>query len=69
MQCNVGKTDRIVRAVVGVTALLLGLYFQSAWGLIGLLPLYTISIAWCPRFLFCAIPSQKWWQQCCHRCC
>jgi len=48
MKCNVSKTDRNVRVLIGVTFLSLGLFFQSWWGLIGLLPLYTITIAWCP---------------------
>jgi cellulose synthase/poly-beta-1,6-N-acetylglucosamine synthase-like glycosyltransferase len=69
MKCNVGKTDFIVRAALGTLALLAGLYFQSWWGLIGLAPIYTISIAWCPKFLFCAMHSQKWWHQCCRGCC
>ena len=64
MQCNVGKTDRIVRVVLGTVVVLLGFYFQRWWGLLGLLPLYTISIAWCPKVLFCAVPSRKWWHQC-----
>lgn len=66
MQCKVGKIDRVV---IGAAILVLGLIFESWWGLLGILPLYTVTIAWCPKFLFCAMPSQKWWHQCCRGCC
>jgi len=69
MKCNVTKKDTIIRILLGLFIMALGLYFQSWWGAIALLPLYTISIAWCPKFLFCAAPSKQWWHQCCRGCC
>ncbi len=69
MKCNINKTDRAIRIALGVALLSLGLYFKSWWGLIGFLPLYTISIAWCPKQLFCSTPSEKWWHKCCQGCC
>lgn len=69
MKCNVNRTNRIIRFLIGIASLLLGLYFQSWWGLVGLLALYTISIAWCPKSLLCATLSEKWWHQCCQKCC
>ena len=38
MICNVGKTDRIVRIILGIAIILLGIYFQSWWGAVGIVP-------------------------------
>jgi len=48
MKCNVGKTEQIVRIVIGVGIVILGVYFRSWWGLIGLVPIITGSIHYCP---------------------
>lgn len=50
MQCNVGKTDRIIRAVVGLVLIILGVIFNSWWGAIGLIPLATAAVGWCPAY-------------------
>jgi len=51
MQPNVGRTDRIVRIVVGIVIILLGLVYQSWWGVIGLIPVATGLLRWCPAYL------------------
>lgn len=51
MTCNMGSTDRIVRGVLGIAILGAGYYFQSLWGLIGLIPLVTALIGLCPAYL------------------
>ena len=51
MEANVGKTDRMIRIVAGL--LLLSLVFvgpQSWFGLIGLVPLATAFINFCPAY-------------------
>jgi len=48
MKCNVGKTEQIVRIVVGILIVLLGVYFRSWWGLIGIVLIITGSIRYCP---------------------
>ncbi|MDS4021668.1 MAG: DUF2892 domain-containing protein [Candidatus Competibacter sp.] len=48
---NVGGIDRIARIVVG--SILLALVFvgpQTPWGWIGLVPLLTGLIGWCPLY-------------------
>lgn len=50
MKCNVGKIDRVIRVVIGLALLLGGLYFGSWWGAIGLAPLLTAAIGWCPLY-------------------
>ncbi|MCP4726988.1 MAG: DUF2892 domain-containing protein [bacterium] len=51
MTCNVGKTDRIFRIVLGITIISAGIYFRSFWGAIGLIPLTTAALRWCPLYL------------------
>ncbi|MEH6652020.1 MAG: DUF2892 domain-containing protein [Motiliproteus sp.] len=51
MQKNVGTIDRTVRIIAGLV--LLALVFvgpQTPWGWIGLVPLLTASIGWCPAY-------------------
>ena len=51
MEANIGKTDRIIRIVAGL--LLLSLVFigpQTLWGLVGLIPLATAFINFCPAY-------------------
>jgi len=48
---NVGGIDRILRIVIGVTVIAWGVYAQSWLGAIGLVPLLTGTIRWCPAYL------------------
>ena len=59
MKCNVGKTDRAARIVAGLVFLGLGYYYQSWWGLVGLVPLTTGALAWCPVYIPFGIATNK----------
>lgn len=51
MQSNVGTLDRILRFVVG--AVLIALVFvgpKTAWGWIGVIPLVTAFVGYCPAY-------------------
>ncbi len=48
---NVGGFDRTIRFVLAVVIFALGVYYQSWWGLIGLIPLLTAITQRCPAFL------------------
>lgn len=48
---NVGGADRVVRIVVGLGIIAAGVYFKSWWGAIGVVPLFTAMIGWCPAYL------------------
>lgn len=51
MLANVGKSDRMIRIALGLV--LLSLVFvgpQSLWGLIGIVPLATAFINFCPVY-------------------
>ena len=51
MKCNVGKTDRIIRVIVGACIIVTGIYLKSWWGAIGVIPIFTAAIGWCPAYL------------------
>lgn len=51
MKCNEGSIDRIIRVIVGLV--LIALVFvgpQTPWGWIGVVPLLTGLIGWCPAY-------------------
>ena len=51
MKANIGSIDRTFRVIVGLGILGAGYYFKSAWGLIGLVPLATAIVRFCPAYL------------------
>lgn len=51
MKPNIGFTDRIIRVVLGVALLGAGYYFKSAWGFLGLVPILTAVVRFCPAYL------------------
>lgn len=58
MTANVGGIDRLVRAIVGLG--LISLVFvgpQTPWGWIGLIPLATAIIGWCPPYALFGIST------------
>ena len=51
MTTNIGTIDRVVRVIVGL--ILISLVFvgpQTPWGWIGIVPLATALIGWCPAY-------------------
>lgn len=59
MKCNVGKTDRYLRIVVGIAIVAVGFYMQSWWCAIGIAPLLTGIIRWCPAYVPLGISTDK----------
>lgn len=53
MNKNLGKIDRTLRIVVGIAIMGYGVLDSSLLGLIGLIPLGTAIIGWCP--LYCPL--------------
>ncbi len=59
---NIGSIDRVARIVVGVV--LIALVFvgpKTPWGWIGVVPLATALVGWCPLYTLlgvrtCAVP-------------
>lgn len=59
MKKNVGSADKIVRLVIGIAIIAWGIFAQSWWGLVGIIPLFTATINWCPLYLPFGISSCK----------
>lgn len=60
MTKNVGSIDRVLRLISGLV--LLGLYFfgpQTTWGLLGVVPIFTALISWCPVYVPFKISTLK----------
>ena len=59
MKKNVGSADKMIRIVLGVVIVALGIYFKSWWGLVGIVPLATAFMNWCPAFSLLGVSSDK----------
>mgnify|MGYP001817764824 CR=1 FL=1 len=58
MKRNVGSIDRTLRVIIGLS--LISLVFigpQTIWGWIGIVPLATGLIGWCPPYALLGINS------------
>ncbi|MEQ1800922.1 MAG: DUF2892 domain-containing protein [Gammaproteobacteria bacterium] len=60
MNKNVGSLDRGLRIVAGLVLLSLTVIGpKSLWGLIGIVPLFTALIGWCPAYTLFGIRTCK----------
>lgn len=59
MKCNVGKTDKIIRFVAGLAVILAGVAYQSWFGAIGAVLVFTAAIGWCPAYIPFKIDTTK----------
>ena len=64
MQQNVGTADRIIRVILGLAIIAWGVVTQNWWGVVGVVPLATAAIGWCPAYLpfgirTCAVKSSS----------
>lgn len=60
MQPNIGSLDKTVRIVAGLV--LISLVFvgpQTPWGWIGVIPLATALIGWCPLYRLLGTSTRK----------
>ena|GEM_PF-602697 len=57
MKFNVGTLDRAIRFVLGAVIIGAGYYYQSWWGAIGLIPILTGFVGWCPAYAVFNIES------------
>ena len=50
---NIGSIDRILRILVGVVAVtfaMLSSHPLAIWGALGIIPLFTAVVGWCPLY-------------------
>ena len=57
MKTNVGSIDRIIRVVLGLAIIGAGIATGSWWGLLGVVPLATAAVRWCPAYVPFGISS------------
>ncbi|MDD5258382.1 MAG: DUF2892 domain-containing protein [bacterium] len=56
---NIGCADKVVRWVIGVAIIFAGLFYDSWWGALGLIPIITALISWCPLYVPIKISTIK----------
>jgi len=59
MLCNIGKPERVIRVIAGLAIIAAGVYYQSWWGAIGLVPLLTGATGYCPPYQMLGISTNK----------
>lgn len=62
MNKNVGTTDKIIRIVIGLGIAAAGVYYQSWWGLLAIIPLGTAFLNFCGLYSIFGIstcPAKK----------
>ncbi len=64
MKKNVGTIDRVIRAVVGLVIFAIGIYFKSWWAVVGIIPIATAVVGWCPPYALlgvntCSVEPEK----------
>jgi hypothetical protein len=60
MKTNIGKVERIIRVVVGLALASLAFWGpKNYWFLIGLVPVITGFIGWCPPYQILGISTCK----------
>lgn len=56
---NVGPVDKMVRWIIGLAVIGAGIYYESWWGALGLIPIITAMISWCPLYVPLKISTIK----------
>jgi hypothetical protein len=60
MVSNIGSTDRAIRFLIGAAALALTVIGpRTPWGFLGLMPLLTAAVGWCPLYALFGMSTQR----------
>ena len=59
MDKNVGKTDKIIRIIIGLIILAAGIYYKSWWGVLSVIPFFVAFTSWCPMYVPCHINTNR----------
>ena len=56
MSCNIGRIERVLRAIVGLGLIAIAFVGpETPWGFVGLVPLTTAILGWCPPYALLGI--------------
>lgn len=61
MKTNIGKTDQILRTLIGIVLLIFAVIDPSKnwWGFLGFIPLITAYVRFCPLYVPFKISTKK----------
>jgi len=59
MKKKIGSVDKIIRIILGVAIIAYGIYNQSWLGLVGIVPLFTAFISWCPVYSLIGVSTER----------
>ena len=59
MKVNVGSADKVLRVVAGIVIIGLGVAYKSWWGVIGVVPLLTAAVGFCPLYTLLGVSTCK----------
>ncbi len=59
MKSNLGTLDRTLRTIAGVAIIGVGIAYDSWWGAVGVIPLVTALVGWCPLYYPLKISTAK----------
>lgn len=59
MKKNIGVIDRVIRIVVGVSLLVWAFTGGPAWAYVGIVPLFTALVRWCPAYSLLGLKTGK----------
>lgn len=54
-----GSSEKTIRVIIGLLILGVGWFYDSYWGLIGLVPIVTAAVGWCPLSYIFGVKSCK----------
>lgn len=57
MKKNVGNTDKIIRITAGLALIIFAIVTNNWWGLIGIVPILTSIVSYCPVYSLFKISS------------
>jgi hypothetical protein len=58
MKKNVGNIDKVFRIILGVVIIILGFIFKSWWGVVGIVPLLTGFLNYCPTYSLIGVSTK-----------
>lgn len=47
---NVGYADSVIRTLIGAIIVIIGIYYQTYWGFLGLIFVITGAVSYCPVY-------------------
>ncbi len=59
MKKNVGSIDRVIRIILGLSLIGFAILTQNWWGLVGIVPLLTAFVGYCPVYGLLKVSTDK----------